>query len=175
MNLVALEPGSPFYRQLEMIEVKPFDKETVKRFFKHYKIQVNNEVSEVIFDFTGGFPFYLQVLGREFERRNTSKVKVGEIKEIFPDLINQELDLILQPMYKTLSNGEKRIVNSMAKGNSSPNEIATDIGKPINYISRYLLLLQEKAMVEKVERGIYQITDPAFKEWLIHKNYNSLD
>lgn len=175
MNIVALEPGSPFYRQLEMIEVKPFDKETVKRFFKHYKIGITSEGATKVFSLTGGFPFYLQVLGREFERRNILKIQVDDLDKIFQDLIDQELELILHPYYNKLSDGEKTIVNSMAKGYSSPNEIAKNIGKPINYVSRYLLLLQEKAVVEKIERGKYQLTDPVFSEWLNYKNYNSLD
>ncbi len=47
-----------------------------------------------------------------------------------------------------------------------PQKVQKSSGEPSNVVSRYMEYFLSKGVVQREKKGIYQFTDPVFKEWL---------
>ncbi len=166
MQLVALNSGSPFYRQFDIINVKPFSVDSVHLLLKkNLNKNINKNVSKKMFDLTFGIPFYVQAIGKGLliERKQNENAVI----QIFNRFIEQEGNIIFREEFNQMSTVEKKIILKMAKENITKiSEISRAITEDMNITGRFLEYLINKGFVYKEERGIYNIEDPVFKEWL---------
>ncbi len=159
IEVVALSEGSPFYKQLIPKHILPFTEKETEEFLKLYLGKVDKNEVHRLYGVTGGLPFYLQFIGR-------STKYSGSIESIINTFVDQEGDLFFHAEFEKLSEKEKLIVTSLAKGASNLTEIAKDINEPTTTVGRYLPTLLNEDIVEKESRGTYLLSDKLFSYWL---------
>ena len=168
MEITALSPSSAFYRQFIIKNIEPFDLEATTEILENnLGVKLNAEVISRLYGLTEGIPFYLQCLGRELGRFSPASVGLQEIENSFDQFLLQEGDILFAEQIKSFSDKEKIILSRMASyGLKTPAEIQKSSGEPSNVVSRYMEYFLSKAVLQREKKGVYQFTDPVFKEWL---------
>ena len=168
MEITALSPSSAFYRQFIIKNIEPFDLEATTEILENnLGVKLNAEVISRLYGLTEGIPFYLQCLGRELGRFSPASVGLQEIENSFDQFLLQEGDILFAEQIKSFSDKEKIILSRMAcYGLKTPAEIQKSSGEPSNVVSRYMEYFLSKAVLQREKKGVYQFTDPVFKEWL---------
>ncbi|MEA1947315.1 MAG: ATP-binding protein [Thermodesulfobacteriota bacterium] len=168
MEITALSPSSAFYRQFIIKNIEPFDLEATTEILENnLGVKLSAEVISRLYGFTEGIPFYLQCLGRELGRFSPASVGLQEIEHSFDQFLLQEGDILFAEQIKSFSDKEKIILSRMAcYGLKTPAEIQKSSDEPSNVISRYMEYFLSKAVLQREKKGVYQFTDPVFKEWL---------
>lgn len=163
MKLAVLSSTSPFYRQLLIKEVKPFEREHTKELLLRV-LDVSEEGIAEIHNFSAGIPFYVQFIGKMLERRKRATLE--GIKEIEEEFLREEGDILFKEESENLSSKERLIAINIAKGCHTPKEIADAARDKISNVNRFLKYLEEKGYVLKREKGYYVMEDPIFERWL---------
>ena len=168
MEITALSPSSAFYRQFIIKNIEPFDLEATTEILENnLGVKLSAEVISRLYGLTEGIPFYLQCLGRELGRFSPASVGLQEIENSFDQFLLQEGDILFAEQIKSFSDKEKIILSRMASyGLKTPAEIQKSSGEPSNVVSRYMEYFLSKAVLQREKKGVYQFTDPVFKEWL---------
>jgi AAA+ ATPase superfamily predicted ATPase len=170
-----LLPSSPFYRQFIVREIKSFKKEDVKDLFEIYQkrsaTKITNDGIESVFENTAGIPFYIQFIGRKLEMI-PKKIDGSMVKGIIDEFLEEEGNVFFSQEFKVLSSKEKKVVIAIAQENHTPKDISLHINETVNTISRYLIYLMDKGIVEKMGKN-YIMSDPVFKKWL-QKRYDEI-
>ncbi|MCH7760427.1 ATP-binding protein [candidate division TA06 bacterium] len=171
MEIVALSSASAFYRQLIVREIGPWNKEDIKDLIMdNLKKPIGEEALEKIVEFTSGIPFYAQFLGRELSGVKEKELTAQSVDVAIEQFIEEEGSILFKEEFERLGPKERKIVTLMASQDlSSPSQIARAMGQTPNKISMYLEYLEEKGVIEKIERGTYGLADPVFKRWLAIK------
>ena len=163
MKLSVLSSISPFYRQLIIKEVKPFEREYTKELLSG-DIEITEEGVDEIHNFSTGIPFYVQFIGKMLERRKGASVEL--IKELEEEFLLEEGDILFKEEFDTLSSKERLIAINIAKGCHTPKAIASAVGDNISNVNQFLTYLEQKGYVLKREKGYYILEDPVFVRWL---------
>ena len=163
MKLSVLSSISPFYRQLIIKEVKPFEREYTKELLSG-DIEITEEGVDEIHNFSTGIPFYIQFIGKMLERRKGASVEL--IKELEEEFLLEEGDILFKEEFDTLSSKERLIAINIAKGCHTPKAIASAVGDNISNVNQFLTYLEQKGYVLKREKGYYILEDPVFARWL---------
>ncbi len=163
MKLAVLSSASPFYRQLIIKEVKPFEREHTKELLSR-DLGITEEGIDEIHIFSAGIPFYIQFIGKMLERRRSVTLEV--IKEIEEEFLREEGDILFKEEFENLSSKERLIAINIAKGRHTPKEIADAVQDKISNVNRFLMYLEEKGCVLRREKGYYMMEDPVFERWL---------
>jgi AAA+ ATPase superfamily predicted ATPase len=158
MEQVALSEASPFYRQLVLKNLQPLTLEEVQEFLKTYAGVEDEKLARKLLEITGGVPFYLQYLGRT--------ASLADPEKAVEEFLREEGNVIFQEEYRRLSETEKVIVASMAKGRERLSEIARQVELPATTVSTYLNLLMDKEVAYKKAKGRYGLVDRMFAKWL---------
>ncbi len=171
MEVVALSAGSAFYRQFIVREIGPLEGRDIERLIvSNLKRPVAKEALHKIVDFTSGIPFYAQFLGRELGGIGKREVTSESVDAAIEQFINEEGNIIFREEFERLGPKERKIVSLVASQDlSSPSQIARAMGQQPNKIAMYLEYLEEKGVIERPERGRYELSDPVFKTWLARK------
>jgi len=156
---IALDGASPFYKQLIPKSIEPFTPEEVKEFLRVYADSADERISSHLHRSTGGVPFYLQYIGRVAR-------SMEEVDEAVKEFVEEEGNIFFQEEFGKLSEKEKLIMGSMARGLERPTGIARDIAEPVTSVTRFLKLLMDKEVIVKKDKGRYKIADPMFSMWL---------
>lgn len=170
MNIVALSSVSAFYKQFVIREIGPLGEKDVGELIKRDLGKfVSKNVVKTLYALSGGNPFYIQAVGRLLERKRT-KIKEKDIMSAFQEFLNEEGDIIFKEEMKKLSPKERSIVISMATRNITKlGEIAHALRDNLNTIGRFMIYLDDKAILRKIGKGTYDFEDPIFKKWLAKK------
>nr|QNO54738.1 hypothetical protein FCNABNJO_00004 [Methanosarcinales archaeon ANME-1 ERB7] len=163
MKLSVLSSMSPFYRQLIIKEVKPFEREYTKELLSG-DIEITEEGVDEIHNFSTGIPFYIQFIGKMLERRKGASVEI--IKELEEEFLLEEGDILFKEEFDNLSSKERLIAINIAKGCHTPKAIASAVGDNISNVNQFLTYLEQKGYVLKREKGYYMLEDPVFVRWL---------
>ena len=163
MKLSVLSSISPFYRQLIIKEVKPFEREYTKELLSG-DIEITEEGVDEIHNFSTGIPFYIQFIGKMLERRKGASVEL--IKALEAEFLREEGDILFKEEFDTLSSKERLIAINIAKGCHTPKAIASAVGDNISNVNQFLTYLEQKGYVLKREKGYYILEDPVFARWL---------
>lgn len=159
LELVALGSASPFYKQLVQMKVPPFSLEETREFLKKYGLKLPEKDVETLYTMTGGLPFYLQYIGR-------SANILKNVDKAITEFVDEEGNLFFKEEFEKLSEKEKGIVVAISKGSKSPTEISKNSNEQVTSVSRYLVLLQEKGVVAKLEKATYALVDNLFSFWI---------
>ncbi len=170
MEITAFHPASAFYKQFINRKIEPLEKQHIKELLaRNLKQEVPEEAIEKIWDFSQGIPFYVQAIGRQLERME--KVEVKAVNQSIVSFLTQEGAIFFREQFSQLSSKERKILEIMAKLNlNSASEIALQANEAPTTVNRFLLYLEEKGVLDKVEKGKFQFQDPVFKQWLQQQN-----
>ena len=163
LKLAIWSSASPFYRQLIIKEVKPFEREHTEELLSR-DFEITEEGIDEIHNFSAGIPFYIQFIGKMLERRKRATLE--DIKEIEEEFLREEGDILFKEEFENLSSKERLVAINIAKGRHAPKEIANAVGDRISNVNRFLKYLEEKGYVLKREKGYYMMEDPVFERWL---------
>jgi AAA+ ATPase superfamily predicted ATPase len=172
MQTAILSQGAAFYRQLVIKEVGPLTGEqTALLIEKNLQKEMTSEALDAIYEFSQGFPFYVQFIGRELERHTDERITVFDIETAVNNLLSEEADLLFSEEFNALTPNERLILLSMAqKDLTSPKEIAQAVSRDSSFVVKYLGYLEKKEIIEKRAKGVYIFTDPIFKQWLARES-----
>jgi AAA+ ATPase superfamily predicted ATPase len=170
MEITAFHPGSAFYKQFINRKIEPLEKQHIKELLIwNLKKEVPEAVIEKVWNFTRGIPFYAQAIGRQLEGMN--KINVEIVNRAIKSFLTQEGAIFFQEQFSQLSSKERKILDAMAKFDLiSTSEIAMQINESSTTVNRFLLYLEEKGVLDKVDKGKFQFQDPVFKQWLQQQN-----
>jgi len=167
MAMVAFSPTSAFYKQLVVKWIKPLEEKYVRELiFKHIpKSNISEKAIKRIYEFSNGIPFYVQFIGRGL--RGREKIDEGNVNKIMDEFLREEGNLIFNRDLRQLSPKEKNIVINMALYDiHAPAEIRKRTGTDSASVVMFLGYLEEKGVILKMEKGIYEFEDPIFKMWI---------
>lgn len=162
-----LSGGSPLHgRKTGIIDLGPLD-------FKHYSEFLPNYGHEELFrcwGVFGGTPEYINSLDTDRTVEENIRKLVLSRKSLF----RNEPEFLLRTELKEPSR-YMSILKAIAKGKTSRNDIAQDIGLESSSISSYLSKLELLRLVrrnvpvtekaEKSRRGVYRLKEPFFRFW----------
>lgn len=137
-----------------------------------YKFQ--NQLTESIVKDTGGYPYFLQLYGKEIiSNVNSTALSQEDYLKIKPLLVKQLDTDFFDPRFELASDDEQAILCEMSAFESSPNISFDFILKKSRMskssVSRSLIRLERKGMVYNHKRGLYRFSLPMFKEFLKRK------
>ena len=172
MEIACLSSSSAFYRQFVLKDIGPLSKEGVKLLMKkNLKGKILTEEGlQMLYSFTAGIPFYVQFIGRLLNQSDMVEATEDEVKERIDEFLSQEGGLLFKEEFDRLSEKERLIVTVMAaKKVFSFAGISKCLDDKVANLARFLGYLEEKAVVEKREKGVYVFADPVFEEWISRK------
>jgi len=168
MEREVLAYRAPLYgRRTGQIHLAPLSFRATASFFERYSLKNQIEAYGIL----GGIPAYLN----QFDDRDSL------IKNIERQILRQGSFLYLEPQF--LLREELReprnyfaILQSIAHGRTKLNEIVQTAGLERQAVSRYLAVLQDLYLVERIvpgterrpeksRKGIYRIKDPFLRFW----------
>lgn len=171
MHELVYDARSPFYRQLVEMPLKKLNDDIVHSFLKKrlsvVSIKAGDAVISRIAALSEGFPDYVQRLGLELYLSvgpggSLTEAKVNEVYEHM--LIG--LDGEFETYFGSFSPVEREILIALAIGMKRPSEIAREVGKPMENISKTLKLLLNCGVIERPRTGYYKMSDPVFYDWM---------
>lgn len=168
MNMVAFSSTSAFYKQLIPREVKALAEKDIRRLLFLHLPRPSFEESAIqkIIAFSQGIPFYIQIIGRELEKRNIPAITSKDVQNAVDQFLQEEGMLFFRQEFQALSIKERKIILAIAHEKYTPTDLARAAEENVNTVGTYLLYLIEKGIVRKEERGKYILEDPIFKQWL---------
>ncbi len=165
MEITVLSSASAFYKQLIIRKIDPLERKYIKELLSRNLPSISEEVVEKIWTFSRGIPFYAQAVGRQLERME--KVDISAVEQAITSFLTQEGAIILREQFSQLGPKERKIVEIMAKEDlCSISEISARTRESFTTTSRFLLYLEEKGVLEKVDKAKFQFQDSVFKQWL---------
>lgn len=168
-NLVT-KVRAPFYRQLLLREVRPFNIEEFSKFIQQYLPKVkfaDEQASDELFKVSGGIPYNLQLLGQEIRLQGLNIVKKKDIEAIVNSVLEKEGDLSFKEYIDNLTPSEVKVIRSLArKIDLRPSEIASQEFMDANTVGMSISSLVKSGVIKRRARGSYVFSDKLFMEWL---------
>lgn len=173
-----LSGGSPLYgRKTGSLDIEPMNIEEVKHFY-------SAPADETIRTYSvfGGTPHYLQFLDQE----KTLKQNIEDLVMFSDSKLNDEPEFLLKAELGKPARYFS-IMDAIASGNTTQNQIAQATGIESSQIGRYISKLRKIRLVkrevpvtekpEKTRRSIYKIRDDFFRFWFrfIHGNQDRIE
>ncbi len=168
-NLVT-KTTAPFYKQLLLREVEFFTKNEFDEFIVHYLPElkfINNQTKEDLYMISSGIPYNLQLLGKEIQLQEISKLDNQGLTEVIKTILEKEGEQSFKEFTENLTPSEIKVLKSLAKSpRKKPVEIEKDEFMEEATVSSALVSLGNKTILKRKGRGIYEFTDNLFAEWL---------
>jgi len=166
---VAMKQRAPFYKQLLLREVNPFDYSEYTAFLKHYlpSVKFAEDSREHLFRMTSGIPYSLQLLARQMDFKKVEELNTKQLAQITRELLRSEGQLLFKEYVDSLSPSEIKVLRALAKlPKARPNKLASEQFMDARTVASSLTLLQRKGLVQKEGRASYRFSDNLFAEWL---------
>jgi len=174
LNNLVSKSRSPFYKQLLLREINPFDEKEFEKFLKYYLSTVkfsNNETKSELYRVTSGIPYNLQLVGKEIQYLEIKKIDMKKLSQIITIVLDKEGNQAFKEFTDDLSPTEIKVLKGLSKNpGSSPKEISKNEFIDDNSTNNALNLLSKKAIIQKIKRGKYEFTDNLFAEWLKYQD-----
>jgi AAA+ ATPase superfamily predicted ATPase len=174
-NLVAKQK-SPFYRQLLLRQVNPFDRGEYQDFLSHYlpRLEFKDEdVKKELYNITSGIPFNLHLLGKEIKQEELNTMDKDTLTELVSSVLREDGDLNFMEFMNDLSPSEIKTLTALSQlSDAKPVDIAKQQYMENDTVNRALSILSNRGLITRAARGVYRFTDNLFAEWL--RTTNSL-
>lgn len=171
MDNLVKKRNSPFYKQLLLREIRPFDSEEFEEFLAHYLPMTkfdNDKAKEELRTVTSGIPYNLQLLGREIKAKNLKAPITSEnLSRMILDLLEQEGDPSFGEFVDDLTPSQIKVLKALSKTpGARPVDIANQEFMTTDAVGFALTTLRKRGLLERRSRGSYQFTDNLFAAWL---------
>ena len=173
------EKLSLLFGNFEIIQIQPFDPKTSQAFIEYRlgEVKLNPPLRNFLIDFTGGHPFYLNIICQEM----IHLCGVHRQSEAFLPLLSQALENTIFNRWGVLSRhfelmldqlsagkGNKAVLYiliSLASGKHKIQDIILDVKLKQSVVSQKLNKLMELSIVVK-NGNFYQFQDKLLKYWI---------
>ncbi|RKY37716.1 MAG: hypothetical protein DRP78_00350 [Candidatus Omnitrophota bacterium] len=167
------------FGNFEIIQIYPFDYSTAKNYIlaKLQNLEIDENYINFLIEFTGSYPFYLDVICDDIKHRCleignnrvTKKIFLYSLVEtMYKDygILNQSFN---NKYYSLLNNTDNSMLLPMllliAKGNQKSVCISSFLNKKTTVVNKCLNMFIEMDIIYK--RGVFNyICDPLFAKWL---------
>ena len=168
-SLVAKQ-RAPFYKQLLLREIGPFDESEFNEFMNYYLPNVKflqEPAKKELYRISSGIPYNLQLLGREIQFQDLIEIDMERLGGVIQAVLEKEGDLSFKEFIETLTPSEVKVLKGLAKSPGiRPSDMAAQEFMDDDTVNSSLNLLVKKGMLKRRERGVYEFTDNMFAEWL---------
>ena len=169
-NLVAKQ-RSPFYKQLLLREIQPFNDKEYSEFLRHYLPNLrfsSEEVRQGLFKATSGVPYNLQLLGAEMQLEGLDFIDAHTLSRLVRTVLRKEGELSFKEYVDELTPSETKVLKALAEsGTIKPSEIASKQFLDRATVGSSLNQLVKKGVIERNGRAEYAFTDNLFREWIV--------
>jgi len=168
-NDLFISSHSPFYRFARVIKLRSIAKNPFKKYlinvFSNLGIKINDDSLDFILNFTGGHPYYTQLICQQIELGFSSKNPIlkSQIVDFIESAMWVEINYI-EKLWEELARSKENIPVLLTLAKSQRGLYSEIETKKIN-VARALKRLQVSGIVEKIDK-YYQITDPLFLYWI---------
>jgi len=150
--------------------VGPLSKEETARFVGERLFGATEEVLALIYERTGGIPYYVQYLGRlcveEVHSAGGDRIAPKTVEAAFARLL-REKDPDFATLLEALTPRERTILlQACAKKIWDLRSVAEALEASFEELAPALEELAEKLIIEQVSDGIWRMTDEVFRAWL---------
>ncbi|HEX9845327.1 MAG TPA: ATP-binding protein [Candidatus Nitrosotenuis sp.] len=168
-NLITKE-RAPFYKQLLLRQIQPFDEREFEAFLQHYLPRLkfsNDDVKIKLYNITSGIPYNLQLIGKEIQYLGLAKLDEQKLDKVIEDVLKKEGEQSFKEFIAGLSPSEIKVLKGLVRNPGiAPVEISRREFIDENSVSACLNTLEKKSIIKKIERGKYDFTDNLFAAWL---------
>lgn len=170
ITIIFEEKERPFYRFAKHMELKPIDKELLKKFiinkFTQSGKKIDKNSAQWIIEFSRGIPYYVQHLSHEIWYMTKKEANMRIIKQCLTEQILPSLASGFQAIWnKIKSDEQKRVLIGIANENEpqiySQGFIQKYELKSPGHVRKAIKSLENGELIEK-----NRIWDPFFKEWV---------
>jgi AAA+ ATPase superfamily predicted ATPase len=175
LSEIFLMPKSPLYLMTAKHFMEPLQKREVIQFvakrLKDCDITISSAAAELLYDLTGGIPFYVQKLGliafQEARFHEYGQLSSEIIRQAFSSMLDElegEFEVRWLSRFSVL---QRKIVKALAVvGEAHLTEVAHQVSYKPSDISSSLSRLKAMMIVAKRQNGSYALTDTVFQRWL---------
>lgn len=168
-NLVSKQ-SAPFYKQLLLREIKPFDEQEYQEFLHHYLPALkfaDENAAKQFYQVTSGIPYNLQLLGSEIELERLNHLNSVKIEQIVQTVLQKEGELSFKEYLDNLTPSQVKVLKVLSRSpDSKPTDIANQQFMDKDTVGSALNSLVGKGIIVRMKRGMYRLTDNLFGEWL---------
>jgi AAA+ ATPase superfamily predicted ATPase len=168
-NLVAKQKA-PFYKQLLLREVLPFDEKEFDEFLSHYLPSVrfkDDETRKGLYAVSSGIPYNLHLLGKEIQLEELKVIDEPELQRLVIKVLKTEGELSFKEYVDGLQPSEIKVLRALATvPEAKPVEIAEREYMEDDTVNRALTVLNNRALIRRKSRAQYVFTDNLFAAWL---------
>ena len=159
--------SSPFLRFARIIHLGPVDKDEFRIFingvFGHNQVQQGESLTDEILTYTGGHPYYTQLLAQQaIFMQSTNKSKPIPFERVLDEVLSLENDY-LEKMWEAISANrqQKTVLLAIAEGTEA---LYSHLDR--NRINVYRTLKQLSGSGLVITKPTPMLTDPLFRTWL---------
>jgi len=158
INKIFAASTSAFWRQVEIYKLPPFTIEATMKLAKSWDINLDKEEGTVLTVVTKGIPDYIvkTLLGLSTRKKPTKE----EIQKSFQQIVDRE-SLLFSDIFERLPSLQQQVMILLAEGKTQYKQLEQEIGKKVGGILNQMVNAQ---LIERTEKGQYDIFDPVFKE-----------
>lgn len=168
-NLITKE-RAPFYKQLLLREIQPFNEVEFEAFLRHYlpRLKFANDATKIkLYNITSGIPYNLQLIGKEIQYLGVTKLDEEKLDKTVEAVLKKEGGQSFKEFVADLSPSEVKVLKGLAKHPEiAPVEISRLEFIDENSVNACLNTLEKKSIIKKIKRGRYRFTDNLFAAWL---------
>ncbi len=169
LNITVFDSVAPFYKQLQPMKIDHMNKKHIKQLItkRISKNRFEGDSLEILAKKICGTPYYAHALGNQLQYKE--KITEDDVEHAIQQYLQTTGHILYTDEMEKLSDLEREILICLAYKNAQTTAISTLIKKPTNYTMTYIGYLQDKALIKRVERGKYDISDQIFEQWMRSK------
>ncbi len=173
MNNFTGNEGSPFYGLFLIKNLKGLDKNgaiSLLKRLEQFNITIPEDVIEDTIHKTSCYPLYIQSFALSAylyaKSKGKRKIRHDDLKNIWKKTYGL-IFLHFHDLISRISDKSFTILRTMAVNDlHSPAEIARSIDDKLTAMGTYLPRLINEGYIVRESMGVYNISDPIFKDWL---------
>jgi len=158
INKIFVTSTSAFWRQVEIYKLAPFTLEATMKLARSYNITLDKEGGVILTTITKGIPDYIVKTLLELPTRK--KPLKDDIPRSFQQTVDRE-SLLFSDIFEHLPSLQQQVMILLAEGKTQYKQLEQEIGKKVGGILNQMVNAQ---LIERTEKGRYDIFDPVFKE-----------
>lgn len=167
---VVTKQKAPFYKQLLLREVGPFNESEFEEFVGRYLPDLrflDKDAKRELYEVSSGIPYNLQLLGKEIQYMGLREINAQGIREVVEVALEKEGELSFREFVENLTPSEVKVLKALSKSpDMKPSDIATKQFMDDDTVSSSLNLLVKKGILRRRTRGVYEFADNLFAKWL---------
>lgn len=168
LHKVFHDSNRPFYKLCDRLTLSRISEKDYKKYIlkaaSHYKVEINGNEINTIFECTKRHPYYINLLCSRIFR--LKEINAEMIKTIWANYLEEERSQVANEL-DLISSSQRRMLITLARcgGIKSPRSQETIVlsGMPGSTNAQAMTFLEQKDYIYKDENDLYRILDPAIE------------